>query len=342
MEPLPWGKEKMMSLSDKATEEFRPLDPARLDSFNDERYSSPEEIEPDLERFKLLYEPEKLAEDEPADIFEFLYDFRKKIRNEDDIFAPLFDTSRSKKTGRGQTDAAGPGPDDSDGADRPRAEEALTDDPPEPTFAIEFDRGYEEGKAKGYDEGFAQGFDQGQAQGFATGESEGMEKGEKSGHEQGFEKGEKEARQQIEDQIGQTLEMLHRAVEKCDLLHEELIDRYEKKIVELINAVVEKVIYARIESDNDLVRRSIADALKKLVEPENIVLSISHEDYETVEMIRDDFFAQAASLKHIRVVSDPSVHRGGCRIETKTADVRVDPAEKMQAVIDSINRAMTV
>jgi len=109
--------------------------------------------------------------------------------------------------------------------------------------------------------------------------------------------------------------------------------------VSLVCKITEKVVMAKIENDDEIIRHTVIDALQSLAAPENVTLSICPEDYEFIEMVKDEFFDVIETLESISVRSDPSVKRGGCKVETLTASVAADPEEKLKAVFESVKNA---
>ncbi len=65
-------------------------------------------------------------------------------------------------------------------------------------------------------------------------------------------------------------------------------------------------------------------SLKTLVQAGEVVLSVSQDDYEYIEMIKDEFFETVDSLTSVSVRPDPSIKRGRCKIETITALISSD------------------
>jgi len=110
-------------------------------------------------------------------------------------------------------------------------------------------------------------------------------------------------------------------------------------IISLIEQIVKKIIMARIEIDDEFVKPVIIDALKTLVQAENVVLSVSEDDYEYIEMIKDEFFEVVDSLTSVSVKSDSSIKKGGCTIETSTALINSDIESRLEAVFDAIKSA---
>ena len=187
-------------------------------------------------------------------------------------------------------------------------------------------------KKQGYDQGFQQGLEQGLQQGL----EQGIEQGEKQGYEAGFAKGEAEAKAIQDEKAKLLIASLETILLKTEGTWDELVKRYEGKMISLIGRIAEKVVQARVKIDKGVVRQSIIHALELLPEPEEIVLQVSEEDYEYIDMIKEDFFENIKSLTSISVVANAGITRGGCRIESATARVETDVESRLQAVFDAV------
>lgn len=322
-----------MSLSDIEKEEFLPIDIATLDSFDDELSHKTDEVKPDLERFKMLFDPSELKEEGPIS-FKALYSFDKNARTEP--FEPLIEGTGKDRPGHpvegGSLENL-----DTEAAVQEEAPEILMEKKAfEQGYAKGFDQGLTQGEEKGIAQGFEKGHEQGASEGFKKGEPEGFTKGESDGFDKGFSEGRTKAESQIQKESSEILDPLKNALETADHLLEDLVEKYEDQILSLIFKISEKVILASLEKDDEIVRHTILDALKSLVAPEEIVLNVSSEDYEYIEMVKDDFFEAVGSLKRVAVKSDPLIKRGGCKIETATASISTDPESKLLAIQNAI------
>ena len=327
-----------MSLSDqekndtsKGSGDFKPIDLKSLDSFEEEQSLKTPETAPDFDRFKLLFDPTEIEDEGPVS-FEALYAFEKEIKEEP--FEPLIE-------GTGDMDI--PNAPDSD-----VNQESLEDEPPEISPEEQgFERGYEQGleqgeiagEAQGEAKGFEQGLVKGEAEGFAKGETEGFVKGEVEGLEKGLQEGRKKAEAQVAEQADQVLDPLKEALQTADQMLEKILERYEAEILSLVYKISEKAVAAKLHLDEEIVKETVLDALKNLVAPEEIHLSVSTEDYEYVEMVKDAFFEEVRSLKHVAVTSDHMIPKGGCRIETAAATISTDPEAKLQSIYEALVKA---
>ncbi|ACN16785.1 FliH [Desulforapulum autotrophicum HRM2] len=206
------------------------------------------------------------------------------------------------------------------------------DSPEKETQTPDFFELIEQAKKEGYD----RGFDLGQKEGYDKGVEQGLAEGEKQGYPKGFERGETEARALQDEKAQALIASLETILLKTEGTWEDLVKRYEGKMIALIARIAEKVVQARVKLDKGVVRASIIHALGQLPEPEEIVLQVSEEDYEYIDMIKEDFFEQIKSLTSISVVANSGVKRGGCKIESRTARVETDVESRLQAVLDAI------
>nr|NJM03464.1 flagellar biosynthesis/type III secretory pathway protein [Desulfobacula sp.] len=322
-----------MSLSDRE-EGFKPMDLNSLETFNQEIMNKNAETGPDLTRFKLLFEIPEFEEEKPY-TFEAVYHETRK--QEEIVFKPLIEPRKKKENpGKNENDPAGSGHD-----------AALTDEilqepeesPEEKGYKAGFEKGLEDGLAKGESQGYEKGFQKGETEGFQKGEAEGEIKGHEKGYGQGYGEGEAKGEEDARQNALEILKALEESLALADRTIGLLVDKYEDRIISLIQQIAKKAVMARLKIDDGVVKRLILDALKTLVNPEEVVLSISEDDYEYIEMIKEAFFDEIESLKSISVKSDPSVKRGGCRIDTGTASIASDPEERLEAICEAVRKA---
>ena len=337
---------------------FTALDISSLENVDTDRLMEEEKRNPDYDRFKLLYDEPSALDTNGEGAFKRLYEFESEEARRNNEFAPLeYGGSRRPESGSVAKSGAGEKPDSPAGTagglsgkesggnsvDPSGNSGNTADDParPEPVDKAAaqdkdlddraadkaFNKGFEEGKAQGYDKGFEQGRTEGFEQGFEKGRSEGLEKGEA------------EAADRMEQETGEKIEALESMIGKLDTCYQDLLRANEEKILSLVQQIAEKVVFAKVEVDQTVVKNTILDALEKLAGPEEIVLLVSPNDYEYIEMVKEDFFEAVKSLKSVAVKSDPSIKPGGCRIESAKGVIQTDPEEKLRKVFDSVKEA---
>ncbi len=322
-----------MSSSDNGNDQFEPLTVGSLETLNEEISHKTEETEPDFNRFKALFDISKFEEDESY-VFEAIFDEKKE--QEEIVFKPLIDRKEKPFHEDGKVNEAAE-----------QEKESLAVEEPEKPEPTPEEKGYKEGFEKGHDKGFEEGKTLGYEEGYKKGEAKGLEKGEQEGHEkgqakgleQGLKEGEEKGLKEAQEKAVDILNSLEESLRSADMVLDDLVETYEERIISLIQQIAKKVILSQIEINDEIVRNMVLDTLKQLVEPEEITLSVSPEDYEYIEMVKEDFFEQIDSLNSISVQSDPSIQRGGCRVETSTASVSADAEAKLEAIFEAMKTA---
>ncbi len=260
----------------------------------------------------------------------------------DDAFSPLIspDGEMVMEDGAASHGATldGPEADGSDSASSDAAAEppnASTVSPEERDAVLEtaFNSGFEEGKT--------QGFESGQQEGRETGYQEGFDKGEQEGYDAGLVKGEADGKMLSDAKAQELMASLEDICQKADQAWQTMVQKSESQILSLISKIAEKVVFATVDLSEEVVRGSVLQALSVMPEPEEIVLNIAPEDYEYIEMVKEDFFEAFKSLKHVSVLSNPAVGRGGCKIESSKGQVETDVSTRLEAITASMLAAQS-
>ncbi len=307
----------MISLSDSKHPEFLPLDVTGLERFDDEHFPKSAKSQPDFQRFKLLFDP---ADFEEEVSFKALIPLQAGSRGQG--FESLTHPADPLDYSPGQAIAQKTDP----GSDVSPKNQVF-----EQGYAQGFEQGRVQGEETGRIKGYEQGCQQGEAQGFVKGEAQGFDKG--------YQEGREKAQAEIQQQAQEILDPLKAALTTAEGMLDQLVDKYEGQILALIFKISQKAVMASLKMDDEIVKHTILDALKNLVAPEEITVNVSSDDYDYIEMVKDEFFQAIESLKHVRVKSDPLIHRGGCKIETATASISTDPESKLNAVYEALIHA---
>ncbi|MBF0468043.1 MAG: hypothetical protein HQK61_04035 [Desulfamplus sp.] len=237
-----------------------------------------------------------------------------------------------------------------DGTDRASERESKDTLSPDPATEVDlvfeegYKKGFEQGRSEGYEDGLAKGTQEGLSKGMEDGLAKGMEEGYRAGHEKGeqegydagFQKGEEDGKVVSDAKSLEIITSLEDIFQKMDQAWHNAVKTHESKILSLICRIAEKVVFAKVQLDEGIVKDSILNALSTMPEPEEIILNISADDYEYVEMIKEDFFERVKSLKSVSVISNPSVTRGGCKIESSKAKVETDIQTRLEQVFTSV------
>ena len=158
---------------------------------------------------------------------------------------------------------------------------------------------------------------------------------EEKGYRKGIKKGQAKGTIQVKEGAVEILNLLEQSLKTADQTLDLLVEKYKTSIISLVEQVAKKNIMEEIEIDDEVVKSMILDAFKTLVLAEEVVLSVSQDDYEYIEMIKDEFFETVDSLTSVLVRSDPSIKIGSCKIETVTASISSDVESRLEAIFET-------
>ncbi|MGM0418261.1 MAG: FliH/SctL family protein [Thermodesulfobacteriota bacterium] len=147
--------------------------------------------------------------------------------------------------------------------------------------------------------------------------AEGFEEGKING----YEAGKQEAYDEVRKEFGQKAKSVLKILESIESSWDKVLEKYEDEIVELSLNIARRVLYSNLTLDPDFVKLSIKEALNEIPDPVDVTIGVNPEDYNIIEMIKEDFFQRFENLKNITIVSDPAIGRGGCTIDSESGGI---------------------
>ncbi|MCP3900334.1 MAG: hypothetical protein GY707_11550, partial [Desulfobacteraceae bacterium] len=261
-------------MSDTTKDDFKPINLSSLENHDEEKVNYDKGLEPDWDKFKAFYKKIKSDQNE-EDLFKGLFELKKEKKKKE---KPVFEQFGEEKSEKNEIreDEIEPGTIVSDSEEdikeveheskdenkneliKESSEDKESEAEPVLTPEQEYEQELENSKQEGYSKGFEQG------------KKEGHEQGLETGYKEGYEKGEAEISKEIEEKIKEKEEEFKEMLLKLDNTYQELANRYEEKIISLICSIAEKVVLARVEIDDEIVKETVMDALLALPEPEDI------------------------------------------------------------------------
>jgi flagellar assembly protein FliH len=139
----------------------------------------------------------------------------------------------------------------------------------------------------------------------------------KKGFDEGRENGYKEGKAEVE----RLTDRLHAIIERALDKRGEILEKTEAEIVELVLLVAKKVVKVISENQKNVVIQNIVQALRKLRSRSEVTIRVNLADLELATEHAKDFVAMAENAKHIQIVEDTTVDRGGCIIETDFGEI---------------------
>ncbi len=144
---------------------------------------------------------------------------------------------------------------------------------------------------------------------------------EKEAYDRGFQEGRASGEISGKKEIEPALNSCSTALSDLEKVKDDLRLHAEKASVELAMGIARKIIRKEVAADNGIVIAVIREALKKIVDPENIKIKIRSEDLRHVQASGHQFTDLVGSMESISIEADDTIGIGGCQIETNFGDI---------------------
>lgn len=143
----------------------------------------------------------------------------------------------------------------------------------------------------------------------------------KEAHKKGWDQGREEGFKEGHNEVGRLIDRIHTILERAMDKRSEILDQTEAQIVELVLLISRKVVKTISENQKNVVISNIAQALRKLKTRSDVIIKVNLADLQLASEHTKDFVELAENAKHITVVEDSNVDRGGCLIETDFGEI---------------------
>ncbi len=157
---------------------------------------------------------------------------------------------------------------------------------------------------------------------------------QKKGYQEGYEIGKNEADKLLQEAVDLKKEYY---IQKDNLLME-----IEKDVITLVMDICEKVIGKTLAEDREAILSIITKGINSLNAKENLVIRVSPNDYDLVEMSKQRILAMANLVEDIQVKPDNTLLPGGCIIETSKGSVDTSVKTQFEEIntmlLDLLNR----
>jgi len=137
-------------------------------------------------------------------------------------------------------------------------------------------------------------------------------------YRKGFEEGMARGREEGSQQIQPAVELLQDWGRVIQSEKQELARRYESDVLELGFSIAEKIIGIEIATRNDAIVGIVRQALRKIVNADEVVLRANPEDLKILAEARETLVGEMGANAPLELRADSSVARGGCMIETES------------------------
>ncbi|MCX8049936.1 MAG: flagellar assembly protein FliH [Methylohalobius sp.] len=204
----------------------------------------------------------------------------------------------------------------------PEADLRLTAEALEKIQKQAFEEAANAGREAGYREGYAKGSQEGYQAGY--------DKGFQQGYREGKEKAEGQAKAQAEQALASEVAYLRQLMKALIDPLEQVDAQVEQELIALAMLTAKHLIRRELKTDPGQIVAVVREALALLpVARRHVTLVLHPKDAELVRGALDLGQSKVAW----KIVEDPTLTRGGCRVETETSRIDATVENRLSAVI---------
>ncbi len=157
---------------------------------------------------------------------------------------------------------------------------------------------------------------------------EGYSQGYNTGYNDGYDKGYSEGKNKSDALIKEALEIKNGYLNKKENLLKEL----EEDIIELVINIYEKVINKKNEEDSEMIISLVLNGINSLDLTDKVTIITSKEDFNILEMAKDEILAKASMISQLDIKYDISLEKGDCILETSKGNIDVSLKNQLDEV----------
>ena len=152
---------------------------------------------------------------------------------------------------------------------------------------------------------------------------------------QGYSKGESEGLAAAEHKTRKAMARLEAVLNELTTLRKQIYAETEAEVVELVLAVVRKVICAEVRTNPQVIAGVLSEALQKVESYQKLLIRMHPKDLEFFEHNRLKFTAVTEDSESVKLEADSSIGRGGCVVETESGSIDARIEKQLNVIEES-------
>ncbi len=162
----------------------------------------------------------------------------------------------------------------------------------------------------------------------------------KRGYEEGFEQGKKsgfdEAKLEVEKENQFKLEEIEQQKEEVLQSKKTLEADLEKDIVDLVNNICLNVLNNALKLNKEMLNVLIIRGLQKATILDKVIIKVSEEDFENVNLEKESFSKTLDSSISIEIVKDFTLKKNDCILETEYGNINCGLNEQYNSIKENL------
>ncbi len=161
---------------------------------------------------------------------------------------------------------------------------------------------------------------------------------EREAYEKGFAQGEKDGLELGQKKLEVILDSFRKILEEMAGLRLYLFRKHEEEMVRLVFALTRKILRQDLPLPEGWVRETLVAAFQQVLDPRKVVLHLNPKDHQYLLAQPEGlpFRQEGKDEGEVRVLSDPSITRGGCYLETPFDEIDATLESQIEVLFSSV------
>ncbi|MHB1419354.1 MAG: FliH/SctL family protein [Bacillota bacterium] len=151
------------------------------------------------------------------------------------------------------------------------------------------------------------------------------EEAAQKGYQDGYQAGNIAGREQALGEARQEAEALRaearEVVKETYLMRQEVLQEIEPQVIDLAIQMTSVIVQRHVEVVPETVMAIARQAFQKLYESKRLTVFAHPDDLILLKSRKQEFFQVLEEGSTIRIIADPAIAQGGCKVETENGDV---------------------
>ena len=144
-------------------------------------------------------------------------------------------------------------------------------------------------------------------------------------------------RKQVEAQLNRVLPALESAAEQLVTANAEWQTQWNTKLIALSTAIAARVVRREVTKDSAITMEWIKEALELGMGSPALAVHLHPDDIAVLKDRVQEISARLTKLGPVRVISDPTVTRGGCRVQSEYGVIDQTVAAQLNRIEQELN-----
>lgn len=158
--------------------------------------------------------------------------------------------------------------------------------------------------------------------------------------EESFQRGVDEGLRRADADFGSALQTLLALCRQLDNLRETILANSIGEMQDLVIAIAEKIVRVSVREQDVTIVETVDEAIHSAVRSDEFYVYVHPEDFAVIQAKSPDFIAGLNGLNNLVIKKDPSMERGGCKVESENCTVDATIASQFEIIREQVKKRL--